>query len=204
MSADLGTAWQQAFAALGLTPPAGELGRVLAAYAEPQRAYHTGVHLEECFGLLDEVRDLAQRPGEVSLALFYHDVVYAPRRKDNEARSAEQAAKALRAAGAAEATIARVETWILATRDHGDIDDADAALVVDIDLAILAAAPARFAAYQEQIRREYRWVPSWIYRRKRAEVLRQFLERQPLYRTAALAARFEAAARENLRCALGA
>ena len=42
------------------------------------------------------------------------------------------------------------------------------------------------------------------YRRKRAEVLRQFLERQPLYRTAALAARFEAAARENLRCALGA
>ncbi|MCB9740113.1 MAG: N-methyl-D-aspartate receptor NMDAR2C subunit [Deltaproteobacteria bacterium] len=202
MSADLGTHWEQAFAALGLTKPPGELGRVLAAYAEPQRAYHTGVHLEECLALFDEVRALAQRPAEVALALFYHDVVYAPRRQDNEARSAAQAATALRGAGADPATIARVEAWIMATRDHGETDDADAALVVDIDLAILAAPPARFAAYQEQIRQEYRWVPAWIYRRKRAEVLRHFLAKQPIYRTAALAARFEEPARANLRAAL--
>ncbi len=203
MSADLGTLWEQAFADLGLTPPPGELGRVLAAYAEPRRAYHTGVHLEECLALFDEFRDLAQRPGEVAIALFYHDVVYQPRARDNEARSADQAADALRRVGAPTEVCERVAAMVFATRDHAGELDADTALLVDIDLAILAAPAARFADYEAQIRREYAWVPAWIYRRKRRQVLRGFSDRASLYRTPALADRLDAAAHANLQRALG-
>jgi predicted metal-dependent HD superfamily phosphohydrolase len=82
----------------------------------------------------------------------------------------------------------------MATRHDAPVHDEDAALLVDIDLAILGSPLQRFERYDEDIRKEYRWVPGFVYRRKRAEVLRQFLARQSLYHTAP--------ARVNLAAAL--
>lgn len=74
----------------------------------------------------------------------------------------------------------------------------DAALLVDIDLAILGAAPARFAEYEQQIRQEYAWVPEDVFTSKRKAVLQGFLERMQIYSTAFLLDQLEAQARINL------
>jgi len=80
--------WQALWTTLALPAPAGLLERLLAAWHEPQRHYHTLQHLEECLTLFDELRDQAQHPLEVELALWFHDAVYHVRAHDNEACSA--------------------------------------------------------------------------------------------------------------------
>lgn len=71
----------------------------------------------------------------------------------------------------------RVRALIMATCHDAEPEGDDARRLVDIDLAILGADPARFAEYDAQVREEYRWVPDWLYRRKHREVLAGFLAR---------------------------
>ena len=191
--------WPRAWSTLGLNAPEGLMQRLQQAWAEPQRHYHTTQHLRECLALLEPELHSAQHPGEVELALWFHDAVYDPKAKDNEARSADWACQALAQAGADEAVQQRVRALIMATCHDAAPVDPDARLLVDIDLAILGAEPARFAEYDAQVRAEYRWVPGWLYRRKRKQVLAGFLARPAIYGTERFRARLEGRARENLR-----
>ena len=176
------------------------LGRqLLACYAEPQRGYHTVQHLGECIAAFEPVMALAEHTGEVEVALWFHDAIYDVRSHDNEQRSADWAAAALAASGAPHETAARVHTLILATRHSALPESPDAKLLVDIDLAILGAAPARFDEYELQVRKEYAWVPEAVFREKRRAVLQQFLARPVIYSTEAIHNALEASARRNLR-----
>ena len=170
-------------------------------YSEPQRAYHTLQHLEECFALFPE--GLAEHPGEVLLALWFHDAIYEPKRNDNEQRSADWGAEVLAAAGAHAEVIARFRELVLATRHEAQPQTADACLLVDLDLSILGAEPHRFDEYEAQVRSEYRHVPDFFFARGRAKILKQFLARPSIYSTAYFKGRFEAQARANLRRSLG-
>lgn len=191
--------WHRAWSALGLRAPPGLMQRLLDAWAEPQRHCHTPQHLLECLSLLEPALDLARHPGEVELALWFHDAVYDPKDQDNEARSADWATEALAHSGASGEVQQRVRALIMATCHDAVPDDDDARLLVDIDLAILGAEPPRFAEYDQQVRAEYRWVTGWLYRRKRKEVLAGFLARPAIYGTERFRERLEARARENLK-----
>lgn len=191
--------WQRAWAALGLRAPDGLRQRLLDAWAEPRRHYHSQQHLRECLALLESVLDLAEHPGEVELALWFHDAVYDPQGQGNEQRSADWACDALAQAGAGAAAQQRVRALIMATCHDAEPVGDDARLLVDIDLAILGADPARFAEYDAQVREEYRWVPEPVFRGKRREVLAGFLARPVIYGTQRFRERFEGRARENLR-----
>lgn len=191
--------WQRAWAALGLSAPEGLMHELLAAYDEPQRRYHTQQHLLECLALLEPALDLAQHPGEVELALWFYDAVYDPQGKGNEQRSADWAVEALAQAGADGERQERVRALIMATCHDAEPAGQDAQLLVDVDLAILGADPARFAEYDAQVREEYGWVPGLIYKVKRRAVLAGFLARPAIYGTERFLERFEARARENLR-----
>ncbi len=187
---------------LGVDLPAESVyAGLLENYAQPHRAYHTLQHLEECFTLLSMVE---ARPhlAEISLALWFHDAIYDTRRFDNEARSADWIAEVAGQSGACSAVIVRLRGLIMATQHLAPAQSADAELMVDIDLAILGAPSHRFEEYEQQIRREYAWVPEHLYRQKRSELLRQFLDRPTLYSTAVFRARFEEPARRNLGRAL--
>jgi predicted metal-dependent HD superfamily phosphohydrolase/MFS family permease len=194
--------WQRTWHDLRLPAPDGVHDALLARWAEPHRKYHTLQHLGECLALFEAHRALAERPGEVAIALWFHDAVYDTARHDNEAASAAWATRVLRDAGAAGDVVARVDALILATRHSQQPATPDERLLVDIDLAILGADPARFDEYERQIRAEYGFVPEDVFRTKRAEILRGFLARPALFATPALAARLEGAARVNLAGAI--
>lgn len=176
--------------------------RLLAAYGEPQRKYHTLQHLAECLSLLSQHARGADEPAEVEIALWFHDAVYDVRASDNEARSAAWAVEELTRAGVSAERVERVRQHVLAT-GHGALPQGrDQQLVVDLDLAILGAARPRFGEYEAQVREEWAWVPEPAFRRKRAEVLSGFLARQPLYSTPSLRKALERQARENLEYSL--
>ena len=197
--------WQRLWRELGADPvPAGLYNQLVAAYSEEQRQYHTLQHLRECLAHLDAAASLALHPAEVELALWFHDAVYDPQRPDNEERSAEWAWRSILAAGCGEDLAQRVQALVLATKGHSASDDADTRLLLDIDLAILGAAPARFDEYERQIRAEYAHVTEAEYRFGRAEVLAAFLGRPRVYLTAAFHDALEHRARENLGRSLSA
>ena len=83
-------------------------------------------------------------------------------------------------------------------------EDADSCLLVDIDLAILGQADARFAEYEQQISQEYSWVEAEAFRQGREAVLRSFAERDFIYNTDYFRQYFEQQARLNLQTALAA
>lgn len=195
---------KQAWTALGARGAETLHAELLARYAEPHRGYHTQQHLDECLALFGEFSHLADRPAEVEIALWFHDAIYDVHRHDNEALSADWARSALLQAGAAADVAERVAALVLATRHSVAPAMPDEQLLVDIDLAILGAAPARFAEYEVQIRREYAHVPAALFSEKRGAILAGFLARPVLYGTPALRERFEARARANLQAALSA
>lgn len=59
--------------------------KLVKAYGEPQRAYHSLQHLEECLGVFDEAKGFMQRPDLIELQLWFHDAVYDPKSGDNDA-----------------------------------------------------------------------------------------------------------------------
>ena len=136
------------------------------------------------------------------MALWFHDAIYDVKGSGNEERSAEWAHRALTSAGAAAAAAERVRQLVLVTRHDGVPGNVDEQVLVDIDLAILGAERPRFDEYERQIRDEYAFVPGFLFRRKRRQILRTFLDRPVLYSTAMLRERLEARARENLRRAI--
>jgi predicted metal-dependent HD superfamily phosphohydrolase len=196
--------WKRLWGELGATEVNGGLmNQLVAAYSERQRHYHTLQHLRECLAQYEAAAMLARRPAEVELALWFHDAVYDAQRGDNEERSADWARSSVLAAGCAADVAQRVAALVLATKSHvAPADDPDTALLLDIDLAILAAAPARFAEYERQVRAEYAHVPDDAFRAGRARVLRGFVERERIYLTDAFHDALEARARTNLEHSL--
>jgi predicted metal-dependent HD superfamily phosphohydrolase len=177
-----------------------------AAYAEPRRRYHTLAHIEDCLARLAAVTGLDARERQIlEWAIWWHDAVYDPTRGDNEALSAELAARDLPALGADDAAIAEVVRLILLTKGHGVTPgDRLGALMVSIDLSILGADPGTYRAYAEAIRAEYAHVPEAAYRLGRARVLEYFAAEPLLFADPDFAARFDAQARRNLAAEIAA
>jgi predicted metal-dependent HD superfamily phosphohydrolase len=90
----------------------------------------------------------------------------------------------------------------MATRHEAPATTPDAQLVVDIDLSILGTSEEIYDRFEANVRKEHRWVPSMIFRRKRAEILESFLARPTIYSTKPFAERYEARARRNLASAI--
>ena len=186
--------------------PPGLVDALAAAYAQPPRAYHNIEHVHE---VLAHYADVAAGPGwsrprEVFLAVLYHDAIYEAGKRDNEARSAQLArdeiARHLPDAGI---DAARVAELIELTARHGRMKagevDADAALFLDCDMAILAAEPARFDAYDRQIAQEYRGtMPAWLFRHYRRRFLKGLAGAPRIYLSEFFHVRCDAAARANL------
>ena len=177
---------------------APEIERVLAAaYSEPHRAYHNATHITDVLRWFDVVGDEVgwHDAAAVYLAVVFHDVIYDPRRSDNEARSAQLARELAHAPE-------RTTELILLTARHGALEpgavDPGAAHFLDCDTAILGAPPDEFDAYDAAIAAEYGHVPADAFRAGRGGFLARMLARPHIFLTELFRTRLEHAARANL------
>ena len=194
--------WRKSWGALGvaISPVLlRDFEDLIARYSEPHRRYHTVRHLEECFEKLAEVRALAEHPGEVEIALWYHDAIYDTRSKQNEAESAALARAKVLAAGGVEKLATRISQLIMATRHDVVPNGKDAKLLVDVDLSILGATAERFDEYERQVREEYSWVPESVFRSERRRILQTILARPSIFNTQLFIDRYEQQARDNIQ-----
>lgn len=180
-----------------------------ALYRQPGRHYHGMAHIEALLALLREYRAEMSDPEAVEAAIWFHDAIYDSQSKDNEAQSADLAARRL--SGKLEAArLDRIVAMIRATAKHElpRLESAaalrDAALFLDMDMSILGAAPDVFDTYEAAVRKEYAWVPEAAWTAGRGAVLRSFLERPSIFLTQEFRGRFEAQARENISRSLSA
>jgi len=166
---------------------------IIAAYGEAQRHYHTLNHIAAVVADFLPLRDRFEDADAALVALFFHDIVYDPARSDNEERSAES----LRALLTGD-TADRACAHILATKKH-KANTPDAALVVDIDMAILAAPWPDYLRYAENVAREY--LPVYgaeAYAAGRCEMFLKPAQHRHIFLTEVFAPR-EAAAHRNIR-----
>lgn len=158
-------------------------GDLLRRWREPHRRYHTVEHLSAVLDVIDDHSGVAAEAGVVRLAAWFHDAVYDPRAADNEQRSALLAVDVLGRLAVAPGKIAEVARLVRLTATHvPQPGDANGALLVDADLAILAAAPDRYDRYTEQVRREYRHVDDLAFIAGRTALLQRLIGDSVLYR----------------------
>ena len=201
----LGATWDAAWSPPGRPAPSGLQAELMTAWSEPYRHYHDQRHLRECLALWTRWHGHCKRPGEVALALWFHDAIYDPRDGSNELNSAAWAARSLTRTGADSDTVPRVHDLVMATQHDAPAALASspaAQLLVDIDLSILGSQAERFERYDQDVRREYAWVPGFRYQEARAQVLQSFLDRPRLYHGEHAVALLEAQAHINLAAAL--
>jgi predicted metal-dependent HD superfamily phosphohydrolase len=183
----------------GVPSRAGPLWDILEPlYQFPARFYHSLGHIEACLRTRDECSSTPEDQPTLELAVFLHDCVYDARRHDNEERSAaiaEVFCDALSIHGPRRALVTGI---ILATKHTGEPLSGDAALMVDLDLAGLAADWDTCWSHASAIRREYAWVSDEDFRYGRAAFLEALLARPALYHHPWFKQELEHRARENV------
>lgn len=165
------------------------------------RHYHNVRHIENCLNYFDYVAhgDGHLHALAVKAAIYYHDIVYDSKAKDNEEQSAEVAVVRLEAAGFLGDFCERVRGIIMATKHDGRAEGLDQHVMCDVDLAELAADWPTYSQNTANIRTEYAWVSEPDWRKGRGDFMRGLLARPRLYYTEPFHFLFEASARENLR-----
>ena len=166
-------------------------------YAEGHRAYHNAEHIAECVGWLESLAHLTDRAAELEIAAYFHDAVYEPGAAGNEAASAELFRSLARQADVPPAAIERIAALIRSTEQHR-ASTGDAALLGDVDLAILGSSPARYRRYVEELRCEFAFVSQEAWQSGRGAFLKGMLGRLAIYHSPLMAQRLEGQARRNM------
>lgn len=171
---------------------------LVTCYNEQGRYYHNMEHLIQFYKELISASHLFTHWPAVIMAMFYHDVVYNPERKDNELQSALFAEDALQQLGFSGVFAVRVKQLILATQTHEPTDDEEINLFVDADLSVLGGTPEEYARYAKQIREEYQMYSDSEFNIGRKAVLDRMLKRSRIYSSNWFYQRYEGIARYNL------
>lgn len=166
------------------------------AYSGKSRHYHNLTHIKDIIMSFDNYHNQLDNPNEILFSIFYHDVVYSASKKDNELKSAEYALAIL----PENTTLNRqlVFDTICATQQHQHNEVEDINWLIDFDLKILARDWDDYKIYFEQIRKEYRIYPDFLYKPGRAKALKHFLEHEFIFQTDEFRKLYEEKARNNI------
>jgi predicted metal-dependent HD superfamily phosphohydrolase len=175
--------------------------QLVSIYSHPSRYYHSLQHIHSVLTTIDILNDIfkpsVQDLSSVQLAAWFHDVVYNTQIQDNEEKSAEYAAEMLKNLAIPVRNITKIQHLILCTKNH-QADDIDSQVLLDADLAILAADAVQYQEYSQAIRQEYAWVSEAEYIAGRRKILESFLQRPSIYFTPFMLEYAEELARLNI------
>ncbi len=168
------------------------------SYSERHRHYHTVNHIDDCLQKLDWAKHLANDARAIEIAIWFHDAIYKPFSSSNELDSANWAWTFLSQQNISQSFVDLVHRLIMATLHNAQNLEHDALLLVDIDLSILGEQEESYQQFEKDVRKEYRWVPSLIYRKKRCDILSSFVARERIFSNQDFFDRYEERARINL------
>ncbi len=179
-------------------PNTDTLGEALIrAWAEPQRVYHDQSHLIWLLDEADRRATLIRNSAFVGYAIWFHDAIYEPGRPDNETLSADWARTSLAHDSDLAARVAHV---IEMTKSHAAGDaEGDAALFLDMDIAILGAPWEIYCGYAAGIRAEYPHIVDPAFAGGRGAFLAKHLEHARTFRTDLYEDELGETARANMR-----
>lgn len=175
--------------------------QLVSRYSSFRRKYHNLNHIAALLNYVEQYESELSNPNEIRLAIWYHDAVYRPLKKDNEVKSAVLAKNHLSQLQLNPDSITRIEKLIEATADHylpEHLNDFDSQFFMDIDLSILGAPREKYVAYMWQVRKELVLVPRFMYKKGRVKALEQLLGLRYIYKTE-LFQPLEKQARENMQ-----
>nr|WP_294926314.1 hypothetical protein [uncultured Flavobacterium sp.] len=166
------------------------------AYLKKSRHYHNLTHIQDMIYSYEKYSDQLQFPNEVLYSIFYHDYIYVCSKKDNELKSAEYTIKILPKNAKLDSKM--VFDAIVATQLHQNNEIEDINWLIDFDLKVLARDWDDYKIYFEQIRKEYRIYPDFLYKPGRAKALKHFLENEFIFQTDEFRKLYEEKARINI------
>lgn len=173
-------------------------------YSEKHRHYHNLNHIKSCLDLLFTFPKYISRSDfdRIEFAIWFHDIIYDTHSSRNEENSADYARFVMKEIEAGDLLFRAEVVRMIHLTKHGAPDDIALTeaekLFLDIDLSILGATPEKFEEYDQNIRKEYAWVPEDFYKTKRAEILTQFLDKPFIFNTEYMRERYDNQARSNL------
>lgn len=187
-----------------------EAQALLARWGDPARNFHGPRHLIAVLSHLDELAPSTHDPEVLIVAAWYHGAVLnrameaklsgAP---DTTGTCIDFATHHLSSLGVPAEVVARVEELLrLLVKHRAPLDDVDAQVLMDADLANLAATPQEYKKYRTQLRAEYQGIDELSYLRGRRSVVRALLARTAIFESPRAHQLWEALARENLEAEL--
>ena len=199
--------WENLLQVLRVEPGLGQevFFELVTAYSSADRFYHNLEHIYHVLETIEQMHSLSLNFPLIQLAAWFHDVIYDPKTKNNEEKSAEYAQVALNSLKIPKTKIETVTNLILSTKTHQALPtDIESQILVDADLAILGSSESEYRSYAQAIRQEYSWIPDADYRVGRKQVLQRFLQREKIYFTHQLFTALEDKARQNLQAEVAA
>ncbi len=173
------------------------------AYTEPHRHYHTLNHIANMFSTATE-NDIVLSTAEV-LAIWWHDYVYDPKAKNNEARSAYKLFEMHLVDGSTDHMSIEVRNdlitahaIILDTINH-KASSTDSELVLDLDLCGLGSSWNEYTHNTALIRNEYSYLTDIEWLQGRLNWISTFKKRPYIFHTDWAYAAFEQQAQMNLQ-----
>ena len=189
--------WRRCLVAGVKSDPKAVWHALAAHYAEPHRRYHNQRHLAHCLEQLDLASGLVERPEEVEMAIWFHDVVNEPGRPDNEALSAalfhDLAGDVM-----AEGFVSAVSDLILVTTHEYSPTDLDRQFICDIDFSSFGCPWDCYLRDTTALQAEFPG-PDEDYFRGKSAFLQGLLRRPKIFMTDFFNDRYERRARENIR-----
>ena len=172
--------------------------QLIDSYNEPQRVYHTLKHIEHCLTHLDGINVQLENPVAVELAIWFHDVIYAPGAADNEQLSADLFMEITQ--GRFDDSLRNiVYQHIMATlHDGSELDNNDTKFMVDIDLSSFALPWPEFSRDSDNLRKEMSYLSDEDFYRKQSAFQQNLMDQPRFFKSDYFYDNYEERARQNL------
>ena len=171
--------------------------QLIASYSEPQRFYHTLVHIEHCLSLIDKVSSELQSPEALELAIWFHDVVYEPGAVDNEQLSADRF-MAITEGVFNDMVRDTVYQHIMATvHDSAEIIHPDTKYMLDIDLSSFGRPWSEFIQDSHNLRLELEDWPDEVFYQRQKDFQDKLFGQARFFRSDYFYDHYEAQAQQN-------